>query len=260
MAKPGLEARRAAVALLDAVTGDARLLSELLPGAVAHLPEAERARAQRLAVATLRWMDRADRILGPFLRQRPFLTVHNILRLGVVELAVDRAAAHGVVDSAVELARGSRDTVRMAGLVNAVLRKVAGDLDRWDRLPLPQLPKWLRRPLVAAYGKAAVAGIEAAHAAGPALDVTVKPGADWAARLGGTVLPTGSLRLADGGQVSALPGYAEGAWWVQDAAAAIPAKVLNAMPGERVLDMCAAPGGKILQMAAAGARVTAPDL
>ncbi|MDJ0627813.1 MAG: RsmB/NOP family class I SAM-dependent RNA methyltransferase [Rhodobacter sp.] len=260
MTKPGLAARRAAVDLLDAITGERRLLSELLPEAVEALPAEERARAQRLAANCLRWMDRADRVLGPYLRRRPHLTGHNILRLAVVELAVDRSAAHGVVDAAVELCRNSPDTKRMSGLVNAVLRKVAVDLDRWDSLPMPRLPKWLRKPLLTAYGKTAVEAMEMAHAAGAPLDITSKPGTDWAAKLGGSVLPTGSLRLQEAGQVSALPGYAEGGWWVQDAAAALPARILAVQPGERVLDMCAAPGGKALQLAAAGARVTALDI
>ncbi|MDJ0824490.1 MAG: transcription antitermination factor NusB [Rhodobacter sp.] len=256
MAKPGLKARQAALGLLDAVTGAGRLLSDLLPDAVAALPVEDRARAQRLATETLRWADRADRMLGPHLRRRPPLTVHNILRLAVVEMAVDGAAPHGVVDAAVTLCRGQR----FGGLVNAVLRKVAGGLDRWSDLPAPQMPKWLRKPLLAAYGKAAVAAIEAAHAAGAPLDLSLTPGGDWAERLGGVVLPTGSLRLYEAGQVTALPGYAEGAWWVQDAAAAVPARALAAKPGERVLDLCAAPGGKTLQLAAARARVTALDI
>jgi 16S rRNA (cytosine967-C5)-methyltransferase len=103
--------------------------------------------------------------------------------------------------------------------------------------------------------------MERAHFAGAALDITVKSDPEgWAERLGATLLPTGSLRCTDPGQVSALPGYAEGAWWVQDAAAALPVQVLAPQPGERVLDLCAAPGGKTLQLATAGAQVTALDL
>ena len=129
-------------------------------------------------------------------------------------------------------------------------------------MPLPGLPKWLRKLLVTAWGKAAVAAIEAAHARGAPIDVTPGPGAppSLAAALGATILPTGSLRLPAGVQVSRLPGYAEGHWWVQDAAAALPARLLAPARGERVLDLCAAPGGKTLQLAAAGARVTALDV
>ena len=260
MAKPGLAPRRAAAFLLDQVTGEGRLLPELLPKAVERLEPEERARAQRLAVTTLRWMDRADRMLGPHLKKRPPLPVLNILRLGVVELAVDGAAPHGVVDAAVTLVRSGRKTSTMAGLVNAVLRKVAGDLDKWPTLPAPRLPKWLRAPLIAGYGKAGVAAMEAAHARGAALDITAKGPVEAVAQaLDGTLLPTGSIRLGERAQVSGLPGYDAGDWWVQDAAAVIPARALAVQPGERVLDLCAAPGGKTMQLAATGAAVTAVD-
>ena len=261
MARPGLAPRRTALHLLDQVTGEGRLLSELLPGAVERLAPEDRARAQRLAVTTLRWMDRADRMLGPHLKKRPAPKVLNVLRLGVVELAVDKAAAHGVVDAYVSLMREGRKTQGLAGMVNAVLRKVAGGLDGWDALPVPRLPKWLRGPLAEAYGKPVLAAIEAAHAQGAAFDLTAKSDArGLAKRLDGLVLPTGSVRLSGRPQVSQLPGFEAGDWWVQDAAAAIPARILAAEPGERVLDMCAAPGGKTLQLAAAGAQVTALDI
>ncbi len=259
MPKPGLAARRAALDLVNGVRIGMRLLSELaIP---AELAPDERARALRLATETLRWSGRADRMLGPYLRQRPPEEVLNLLRLGVVELCVDHAAPHGVVDGAVSLAKGDAAMRRQSGLVNAVLRRVASDVGTWDGLPLPQLPKWLRKRLVAAYGKAAVEAIEAAHAAGAPLDLTPRDGGAeaLAAELGGTALPTGSVRLTSA-QVTGLPGYEEGRWWVQDAAAALPAKVLAAKPGERVLDLCAAPGGKTMQIAAAGAEVMALDI
>ncbi len=261
MAEDALTARRAALGLLLRVTEDRRLMSDLLPGALQDLAPEDRARAQRLALTVLRWMDRADRMLGPFLKARPQPAVLHLLRLGLVEMAVDGAAPHGVVDSAVSLARERSDSARAAGLVNAVLRRVAGRLGQWDGLPVPRLPKWLRKRLLAVYGKAAVEAMEAAHAAGAPLDLTAREdAAAVAAQVGGVVLPTGSVRLAAARQVSALPGYAAGDWWVQDAAAALPARVLAPRPGERVLDLCAAPGGKTLQLAAAGAAVTALDI
>ena len=259
---PGLAARRAALDLITAVTEDRRLLSELLPGAVASLAPADRARAQRLATETLRWASRADRVLGPYLRKRPWPRTHDALRLGVWEILADGAAAHGVVNSLVAVLGEIEQTRGQAGLANAILRKVAdADID-WDALPLPQLPKWLRKPLIDDYGKAVVAAIEAAHAAGAPLDLTPAPAApdDLAERLGAEVLPTGTLRLRALAQVSALKGFGEGWWWVQDAAAAIPARLLDARPGECVLDMCAAPGGKTLQLAATGADVAALDI
>jgi 16S rRNA (cytosine967-C5)-methyltransferase len=258
----GLPARRAALHLLDQVTGEQRPLSELLAeGALDHLGPEDRARAQRLASETLRGLPRADRMLARFLQKTPPLHVRNILRLSTVELA-GGAAAHGVVNAAVVMVGMSRRTAAMKGLVNAVLRKVAADLpEGWDRLAVPRLPKWLRAPLKDAYGPQVVADIERVHFAGAPLDLTarVDPQA-VAAAVGGTVLPTGTVRLAQGRQVTGLPGYDAGDWWVQDAAAALPARMLAAQPGERVLDLCAAPGGKALQLAATGADVTALDI
>jgi len=260
---PGLAARHAALDLLIQVAGEGRLLAELLPQALTTLPAQDRARAQRLATETLRWMDRADRMLGPHLRRRPPLAGLMILRLGAVELFVDAAAPHGVVDAAVTLAKSDPKTAPLAGLINAVLRKLAQQgVAAWRALPEPRLPKWLRAPLIAAYGKAGVAAIEAAHARGAPRDLTPKDGdaAGLAQRLGGRALATGSVRLDMPGQVTAMPGYAQGVWWVQDAAAALPARILAPAPGARVLDLCAAPGGKTLQLAAMGARVTALDV
>ena len=245
----GVKARAAAVAMLDAVLGEGRMLAEAAGPDL--LPE-DRARALRLAAAVLRRLEPADRALAAHLRKRPPLRAMNILRLAVVERSLG-APGHGVVNAAVEIARAGRKTAHLAGLVNAVLRAVPEG-------PLPgvqKLPRWLRQPLVHAWGREAVAGIEAAHAAEPPLDLTLRPGMEAPE---GEALPTGSLRLAAGGQVSALPGYASGGWWVQDAAAALPARLLDARPGERVLDLCAAPGGKTLQLAAAGASVVALDV
>ncbi len=261
MDKAAEDARRVAVELLGDVTEQRRLLSEALPRHTAPLAPAERARAQRLALTTLRAMDRADRMLGPHLTKRPPARVMSILRLGVTEICELGAPAHAVVNAAVALAGADRRMSRFRGLVNAVLRKVAGEAERWQSLPIPRLPKWLRKPLIADYGKAAVEAMEAVHYRAAPLDLTARGDArEVAAATGGRLLPTGSVRLDDWGQVSALPGFAEGAWWVQDAAAALPARILAPAPGARVLDMCAAPGGKTLQLAAMGARVTALDI
>ena len=237
-------------------------MAELLAGgALERLEPADRARAQRLAQDTLRGLERADRLLQKHLRKYPPLHTRNILRLATVELCLG-GDAHGVVNEAVAFAGADKRGQHMKGLVNAVLRKVAeAGPAAWPTLRVPRLPKWLRGPLVAAWGADAVMAMEAAHFAGAPLDLTVKDDvAGWADKLGGTVTPTGSVRLMQAGQVSALPGYAEGAWWVQDAAAALPARLLDAQPGEAVLDMCAAPGGKTLQLAATGAEVTALDI
>ncbi len=262
MTQIGLAPRAAAHFLLDEVTGEGKLLSELIGGgALAHLAPEDRARAQRLAVLTLRGMDRADRMLKPFLQKRPPLTVRNALRLGTVEIW-NGEAAHGVVNACVEIVGRNKRTQAMKGLVNAVLRKVAAERPgAWDRLPEPRLPDWLRGPMIEAWGKSSVSGMETAHFAGAQLDLTVKSDPEaWSKKLGATVLPTGSLRLSDAGQVSELEGFSTGAWWVQDAAAAIPVRILAPQQGEKVLDLCSAPGGKTMQLASAGADVTAVDV
>jgi 16S rRNA (cytosine967-C5)-methyltransferase len=253
--------RLVATRLMADVLEHHRLLSEVLARRVDKLAPDERARAQRLVTVALRVMDRADRMLGPHLKKRPPDAVMNLLRLGVAEICEEGAAAHGVVNSYVEIARGNRATAGMAGLVNAVLRNVAGEADKWRSLPVPRLPKWLRKPLIDDFGKTVVEAMEAAHYHGAPLDLTPKADATALAQmLECEVLPTGSVRLAGPGQVSALPGFVTGDWWVQDAAAALPARVLDAQPGEKVLDLCAAPGGKTMQLAAAGAVVTAVDI
>lgn len=251
----GLAARRAALALLAGVMVKGLSLAEQGDAPLAGLAPGDRARAQRLALAVMRRAEPIDRLLGTFLHKEPPLAALNILRLAVVELA-EGSAAHGVVNSAVELARRDKETNGLAGMINAVLRKVVPPVEIAG--PAQRLPGWLRQALVARYGKVAVAKMEEVQAGTPPLDVTLKAGA--AALEGAEVLPTGSLRLSGGGQVSALPGFAEGAFWVQDAAAALAVQMLGDVRGLAVLDLCAAPGGKTLQLADGGAEVTALDI
>ena len=262
MAASPTTARRVAHHLLDQITGEGRLMPELMAaGALDRLDPADRARAQRLTLDTLRGLERADRLLEKHLRKNPPLTVRNMLRLATVEICMG-GDAHGVVNEAVAIVGQDKRTGALKGLVNAVLRKIAVEGPAaWAKLRVPRLPKWLRDPLVEAYGAPVVAAMEAVQFATPPLDLTAKnDAAAVAAAVGGVVLPTGSVRIAGAGQVTALPGYDSGDWWVQDAAAAIPARVLAARPGEVVLDMCAAPGGKTMQLAAMGAQVTALDI
>lgn len=262
MADTGVQARRSAVYMLDQILGDEpRLMSELLAGGVLDkLPPDDRARAQRLAVETLRGLERADRLLQKHLNKQPPLTIRNVLRVGTVELC-QGGAAHGVVNAMVNLVSSHNKLSHLKGLTNAVLRKIATDgPEAWAALRAPRLPKWLRGPLVEAWGPDAMAAMETAHFAGAPLDLTAKGDANaLAAQVGGTLLETGTVRVENASQVSTMPGFAEGEWWVQDAAAAIPVQVLAPQKGETVLDLCAAPGGKTMQLAAAGAEVTAVD-
>ena len=254
MAK-GQGARGAAVALLDAVLGEGQLLSAALAGPALPptLSPQDRARAQRLATDVLRQIEPLDVTLGQYLRKAPPLPVLNILRLALHEIATG-AAAHGVVNDAVTLAKSGRTTQHQASMINAVLRQIPAEPIAG---PVQKMPRWLRQPLVHAYGRDAVAAIEAVQAGAPPLDLSFKPGAELPE---GQILPTGSLRLSAPGQVTGLAGYAAGGWWVQDAAAALPARLLASGPGDRVLDLCAAPGGKTAQLAAMGAQVTALDI
>ncbi|MFD0982424.1 RsmB/NOP family class I SAM-dependent RNA methyltransferase [Tropicimonas aquimaris] len=257
----GTAARRLALELVQGVWQERLTLAEM--EAHPHFTEAPpevRARAGRLARTTLRLAGRADAALKPWLKRNPKPGVRAILRLATVELLADGAAAHGVVNAAVALAR--EEAASTAPMVNAVLRRVAEEgRAGWEATQPQRLPNWLRGRVGSAYGNARVARMEAAFEQAPPLDITAKaPDAALAEALGGTILPTGSIRLEKAGQVSALPGYEAGDWWVQDAAAALPARVLAARAGERVLDLCAAPGGKTLQLAATGASVTALDV
>jgi len=262
MADTGVQARRSAVTLLDQILDEEpRLMSELLAGgALDKLPPDDRARAQRLAQETLRGLERADRLLQKHLKKYPPLHVRNVLRVGTVELC-QGGAAHGVVNAMVTMVSQHPKLSHLKGLVNAVLRKIANEgPEAWTALRAPRLPKWLRGPLVEAWGADAMTAMEAAHFAGAPLDLTAKGDPQAVAEAtGGTLLPTGSVRIMDAKQVSAMPGFAEGDWWVQDAAAALPVQVLAPQAGETVLDLCAAPGGKTMQLAAGGATVTAVD-
>ncbi len=261
MSDTGLNARRSAIYLLDQILGEGRLMSELLSaGALDRLEPQDRARAQRLAIETLRGLERADRLLQKHLRKYPPLTVRNALRVGTVELCQGEAA-HGVVNSMVSIVSRHKRHGALKGLVNAVLRKVVDQgPDAWSALRVPRLPKWLRSPLVEAWGGDTVMDMERAHFAGAPVDLSfAQPNEALVKKLDGQVLPTGSVRLSDARQISILPGYDEGAWWVQDAAAAIPVMCLDPQPNERIIDLCAAPGGKTLQLAAAGAQVVAVD-
>ncbi len=258
MSEQGRDTRRAAVRAMTAVTDGGQTLGDALPKETAKLPPAEEARAGRLATEALRWANRSDRLLGPHLRLKPEDPVMNALRLALYELYEEDAAPHGVVDSAVGIVTRSK-----SGLVNGVLRNVLRREVDWASLPVPVIPKWLKKRLVTAWGKAAVETMERVQAARPPLDLTLRDpesGPRWAETLGATLLPGGSLRLPAGAQVTTLAGYEEGAWWVQDAGATVAARTLQIAPGARVLDLCAAPGGKTMQLAAAGAKVTALDI
>ena len=242
--------RNAALTLLRAVLNQHRALDSALDSLTA--PARDRAAAHRLAAGTLRRLGTLDAALEPYLRRAPPPDVRHILRLGAAGLLFLQTPPHAAVGTAVGLAHAN-GLSPFAGLINAVLRKLAAaGPEALDALDSPRLdtPPWLW----AAWGSHARA-IAIAHQHEAPLDLTLRPGAE--APAGGTTLPTGTIRFPPGTAPTALPGFADGAFWVQDAAAALPARLLAAQPGEYVLDLCAAPGGKTAQLATTGAHVTA---
>lgn len=266
MSATGFPARLAAARLLSGVLDARTSLAEQIAAKetpLGGLVPSERARAQALATRTLRHLGRIDAFLSRFLDRSPPRPARNALRLATAEVHLDRIPAHAAVDAAVNLARTHPKSRHLTGLVNAVARRSAAAAEIWAETPEAALPGWIGERLSTLYGAETAQTIATVHTAEPPLDLTVKRPEEierLVARLEGECLPTGSIRLRVAGQVSALPGFAEGAWWVQDAAAALPARLLGDVSGLRVLDLCAAPGGKALQFAAAGADVVSLDI
>lgn len=267
MAKLGLSARIAALKLLDGVLFERRPLSDMTDAGsdiLRKLTGSERARAQSLTISTLKHLEPIDMLLDFYLKKDPPLRARHILRLCAAELLVDGISPHAAIDSAVNLAKLSRNTAHLSGLINAVCRKLNTEgRDHWVEHPTQQLPYYLRSLMLKDHSEDAVKLMEKAHVKIAPLDITVKDPADvpeLVSLLDAEAIGLDSLRLQKAGQVSALPGFTEGAWWVQDFAASLPAKCFDDLEGKAVLDLCAAPGGKTLQLAARGADVTAMDL
>jgi 16S rRNA (cytosine967-C5)-methyltransferase len=272
-------ARSVALDLLRQVLERSRPLDEALAGHVGlpGLAPRDRAFVRLLVATTLRRLGQIDTALAACL-DRPLEPgplppamerLRQVLRLGAAQLLFLGTPAHAAVSATVGLMGGGRKGSRSAGqrgLVNAVLRRLARegeDLRAGQDAARLDTPDWLWESWTAAYGETATRAIAEAQLVDPPLDLSLKRPADaalWAGRLGAQRLPTGSLRLPAGsGAVAELPGYDEGAWWVQDAAAALPARLLGDVSGRQVVDLCAAPGGKTAGLAAAGAAVIAVD-
>lgn len=258
----GLPARAAALDLLGtALARRAGLDEGLNHPAMAALEPRDRAFARALVMATLRHLGPIDTALQARVRKPPPERIVNVLRLGAAQLLVLKTPAHAAVGATVDLAAAQKGGEVFKGLVNAVLRGFTREpvaLDDPDLL----VPTWLAARWRAAYGADDARAIAALVAAEPATDLTLQDPADaaeLAVELDASVLPAGQLRAGLKGEISTWPGFDAGRWWVQDASAAIPARLANIQRGETALDMCAAPGGKTLQLAAAGAKVTAVD-
>ncbi len=264
--KPGLASRRLALSLLEAVLVAGQPLDDAFDGLPApEIDPRDRAFAHAMAATALRRKGEAGAHLKKFLAKplpKSSGQAALILLLGVVQLKFLAAPAHAVIDLAVTQAQGDLHGRHFAKLINAVLRKVAADTTAFDAAEAAKLntPDWLMKSWAQAHGAAAATDIAIAHLAEAAIDLSVKGDPEaWAARLDGLALPTGSVRLREAGDLVTLPGFAEGEWWVQDAAAALPVKLVGDVSGRSVLDLCAAPGGKTAQLASRGAVVTAAD-
>ena len=266
---PGLAARlAAAAALADIATGRQTLEERFGEGptkAVNDLEPRDRALARSIVTVSLRRLGTLRTIIARFLDKglpRKAAGLDWILVAAAAQILFMDVPDHAAVDLAVRAARRYSRTAPFTGLVNAVLRNIGRGRDELlaEMDDFADVPMWLSTRWRAAYGDETARAIALMHRQEPTLDLSVREdAAGWAERLGGFVLPTGSVRLTSHTPVPDLEGYAEGRWWVQDAAAALPAKLLRPQPGERIADLCAAPGGKTAALAAAGASVLALD-
>jgi 16S rRNA (cytosine967-C5)-methyltransferase len=268
---PGLAARRIAADILDGVLHKHRTLDEQLDGGAAHpglktLSDRDRALMRRLVATILRRLGTLGHVLSRLL-DRGIPTdaprAQSALLIGAAQILWMDVPDHAAVDLSVRLVQSDRRAAKYAGLVNAVLRRCAREgqplIDEVKSQTLDVAP-WLMARWIAHYGETVAREIAVALGHEPSLDITVKSdAAQWATRLHGETLPTGSVRTLLQGSVTMLPGFAEGQWWVQDAAAALPARLFGDIAGKTIADLCAAPGGKTAQLVQSGARVTAVD-
>ncbi len=260
--KPELAARLAALEVLSAVVARQKTTDRAFADSTRWetLSPADKGFARALVMSVLRHYGQINTILGakmakPLPAKR--LPVHLILMMGVAQVLFLKTPPYAAINTAVDLARAVKQS-SFTKLVNAVLRHI-------DDGAIPpvrtNIPGWLWDSWVTAYGLDRATDIATAVTGEPPLDITVKScPADWAKRLNGTVLPTGGVRLTDFSDVTALDGFQTGDWWVQEAAASIPAQLFTDVTGKTVADLCAAPGGKTAQLAVRGARVTAFDI
>ncbi len=272
---PGMAARRAAVIVLRAVLeqpDEAPQVDVLLADATADLDDRDRGLARAIVTASLRRLGSIQHLLAQLMERgypRKCGPLEAILVTAAAQILFMDTPDHAAVDTAINLARADRNAAPFAGLANAVLRNVVArkdEVDGYDPLDI-DTPRWLAARWRAAWGEPQARAIAAALRQEPGVDVSVRgPAGPWTEQLDGVALPlapaaaaTQTIRLRTTRGIEALPGYAEGAWWVQDAAAALPARLLGVQPGEQVADLCAAPGGKTAQLLAAGGKVAAFD-
>jgi 16S rRNA (cytosine967-C5)-methyltransferase len=269
-APPGMAARVAAARAVGEALTLSRPLEERLAADLTMqrggLDPRDRALARSIATVALRRLGTIRKALARRLEKglpRRGGALEWTLIVAAAQILFLDAPDHAAVDLAVKATRADPASAPFAALANAVLRAIARDRDAilTDSDPLDDdTPAWLAQRWRSTYGESVARAIATAHRAEPTLDLSVKSDASgWAERLGGVVLPTGSVRLDTHKPVAELEGYGDGEWWVQDAAAALPARLLRPQPGMRVVDLCAAPGGKAAELAAMGVDLTAVD-
>lgn len=265
-----LSARKSALLLLEGVLGQKQTLDSLLEKEQHYksLPSQDKAFCRMLVATALRRLGQIDDLIYAY-EDKPGsvsknLTLQNILRLGVTQIFFMHVADHAAVDTAVRLTEAA-GLEKQKGFVNGVLRALLRKgQERFSKQDAARMntPEWLLKRWIDDYGLNVAAQIATAHLAEAPLDITVKDKDSvnyWGATLQASSFPTGSLRRTIGGNVTQLSGFDDGMWWVQDASAAIPAKLFGDIEGRTVVDMCAAPGGKTAQLASMGANVTAVD-
>ncbi len=267
--RPGLAARQCATRLLGAVIEKHTSLDGLTDNNNGHpqymeLEDRDRSLVRAILGAALRNRGTIETAISQMI-DRPLpenaVALKHLLHVAAAQILYLDIPDRAAVDLAVTAANNDPRNRRFASMVNAVLRRLCREKDTFKD-GASNVPEWFEQTLIAAYGKDKAKAILDIQAKEPPIDLTVKGDpAEWAEKLGGIALPTGSVRLGTvEGSLTELPGFVEGEWWVQDTAASLPAKLFGDIKGQRVADLCAAPGGKTAQLALAGAKVTALDL
>ena len=263
----GLAARAAAASLLTGVLDRHQPLDALIDSdrSFAVLPDRDRRLARAIVSTALRRHGTIHTLFDRLIQRKPprSRTFFHILEIAAAQILFMQVADHAAVSLAIDQIAADPKARHLKGLANAVLRRLTRERDALlaSLDTSVDVPDWLWQRWCAAYGEETARAIAAAHRAEPPLDISAKDDpAGWAAKLGGSLTATGSVRLAEAGAIEQLAGYDDGAWWVQDMAAALPARLFGDVTDKRVADLGAAPGGKTAELAAAGARVTAVDI
>ncbi|EFL89682.1 RsmB/NOP family class I SAM-dependent RNA methyltransferase [Ahrensia sp. R2A130] len=273
--KPGLAARQVATTLLTRIVDDGRGLDGLLdtrhgPAALRDMPEADRLLVRAIVTTALRHRGEIEHALDRCMDRKPPKNARQLihaLHVAAAQILFMEVPDSAAVDLAVTALSSDQRSTRFSGLANAVLRRMGREKDTLfeamsdEARAVINMPPWLRKRTRKSYGKERLASIAMRHMQEPVIDICVRENPEeWAEKLGGVHLFGNAVRVMREGAIHTWPGYDDGGWWVQDAAAQLPAQLMGDIDGKRVLDLCAAPGGKTAQLAAAGASVTALEL